>query len=124
MGSGYIDLRRALRDYLRDQEVTVSDILDLMDEEKEGIMDALAKRVRLSREQRKALERNVSSRDLNLLLFVIQAFYLLNPSGMYKGLMIEPSREDVVSGDMVTYEGCLRILKALKISTDALEDLA
>lgn len=120
-GEDYISLRRVLKDYLREHGVTLSDLLSVMDDDKEGIMEALSKRVYLTRAQRRALERGLSSRDLNLLLFVIQAFYVLNPSGLYKGLIIEPTREDVMVGDKVTFEGCKMILKALGISTDNIE---
>jgi DNA-binding transcriptional MerR regulator len=78
----YIPLRKALKDYLKEQGITLNDLLSVMDEDKEGIMEALSKRVYLTRKQREALEKWLSSKDLNLLLFVIQAFYILNPSGL------------------------------------------
>ncbi len=117
-GEDYIPLRRALKDYLKEHGITLKDLLSVMDENKEGIMDSLSKRVHLTWRQREALERGLSSRDLNLLLFVIQAFYILNPSGLYKGLIIEPMREEVMFGDKVTFGGCKMILKALRISVD------
>jgi hypothetical protein len=117
----YISLRKVLKDYLKEQGITLNDLLSVMDEDKEGIIEALSKRVYLTRAQRKALERGLSSKDLNLLLFVIQAFYILNPSGLYKGLIIEPAREDVMIGDKVTFEGCKMILKSLGIPTDNIE---
>jgi DNA-binding transcriptional MerR regulator len=117
----YIPLRKALKDYLKEQGITLNDLLSVMDEDKEGIMEALSKRVYLTRKQREALEKWLSSKDLNLLLFVIQAFYILNPSGLYKGLIIEPVREDVMIGDKVTFEGCKMILKSLGIPTDNIE---
>jgi DNA-binding transcriptional MerR regulator len=116
----YIHLRKALKDYLKEQGVTLSDLLDVMDEERQGIMEALQKRVHLSEAQSRALQHNVRNRDLNLLLYVVQAFYLLNPSGMYKGFTIEPLRDDVVGREKATFEGCKRILKALRISTQGL----
>jgi len=119
--TGYIDLRRALKDYLKEQKISLSDLLSVMDEDKEGIMEALKKRVHLTEAQSKALERNLLSRDLNLLLFVIQTFYILNLSGMYKGFIIEPTREEIVLGDKVTFEGCIMILKALRIPTRGLD---
>ena len=118
----YIDLRTALKNYLKEQGVTLSDLLSMMDGDKEGIMDALRKRVHLNERQSRMLEENLTSKQLNLLLFVIQAFYILNPSGLYKDLIIEPTREDVLSGDKVTFEGCKMILEALRISTKGLED--
>ena len=118
----YIDLRTALKNYLREQGITLSDLLGMMDEDKEGIMDALKKRVHLNERQSRMLEENLTSKQLNLLLFVIQAFYILNPSGLYKDLIIEPTREDVMYGDKITFEGCKMILEALRISTSGLED--
>ncbi len=115
--TGYIPLRKALKDYLKEQGTTLSDILGIMDEEKKGIIEALRERIQLTEEQSRVLERTLSSRDLNLLLFVIQAFYLLNPTGLYKGLVIEPTRDEVVWGNKVTYEGCRNVLKALLITT-------
>ena len=117
----YIDLRRALKDYLREQGVTLKDLLSVMDEEKGGIMESLRKRVHLTRSQNEVLERKLSSKELNLLVFVIQTFYILNPSGMYKERIIEPAREDVMWGDKATFEGCKMILKALRISTEGLD---
>jgi len=113
----YIPLRQVLKDYLREHGITLNDLLRVMDENKEGIMDALSKRIHMTEEQRKALEKGLSSKELNLLLFVIQAFYILNPSGLYKGFMIEPVREDIMKGNKITFEGCKSILKALRIST-------
>ena len=111
-----------MKNYLKEQGITLSDLLSMMDEDKEGIMDALKKRVHLNERQSRMLEENLTSKQLNLLLFVIQAFYILNPSGLYKDLIIEPTREDVLYGDKVTFEGCKMILEALRISTRGLED--
>ena len=119
--TGYVLLRKALKDYLKEQGTTLSDILSVMDEEKKGIMEALRERIRLTEEQSRVLERTLGSRDLNLLLFVVQAFYLLNPSGLYKGFVIEPARDEIMWGNKVTYEGCRNVLKALLISTQNLD---
>ena len=121
-GTEYIHIRNVLKNYLKEQRITLSDLLSVMDEDKRGIMEALRERIHLTERQSKALERGVTSRDLNLLLFVIQAFYLLNPSGMYKDLIIEPAREDIVWGGKVTFEGCKSLLKALRISTQNLDE--
>ncbi len=74
---GYIDLRRALKNFLKEHGVTLMDVL--------SIMDALRMRVHLNPAQSRRLERNLSSGDLNTPLFVIQTFYILNPSSLYKG---------------------------------------
>lgn len=87
-----------------------------MDEEKSGLMEALHRRISLTESQSRDLDLGLSSRELNLLLFVIQTFYIVNPSGMYKGEFIEPAREGVVLYQKVTFEGCKRIMKSLRIS--------
>ena len=117
----YVDLRTALKNYLKEQGITLQDLLSSMDEDKEGIMEALRKRVYLTEDQSRILEEKLTSKELNLLLFVIQAFYILNPSGMYRDFIIEPTREDVMYGDKATFEGCKLILKALRISTEGLD---
>ncbi|MEM2889624.1 MAG: hypothetical protein QXI71_06355 [Candidatus Bathyarchaeia archaeon] len=118
----YIPLRRALKDYLKEQGIMLSDLLSQMDEEKKGLMEALRERVHLTEFQSRRLEKVLTSRDLNLLLFVVQAFYILNHSGLYKGYIIEPTREEVMWGNKATFEGCKLILKALQVSTDGLDD--
>lgn len=114
---GYIPLRKALKDYLKEQGTTLSDLLGLMDEEKKSLMEAVRERVQLTDQQSRLLEQTCSSRDLNLLLFVAQAFYIVNPSGMYKGMVVEPTREEVVWGQKISYEGCRMILKSLLSTT-------
>jgi len=118
---GYIDLRRVLKDYLQEEDVTLQDLLSVMDEDKKSIIQALRERIHLTKDQCEILERKLTSKELNLLLFVIQAFYLLNPSGVYKGRIIQPAREDVVWGEKATFEGCIQILAALRISTQGLD---
>jgi hypothetical protein len=115
--TGYIPLRKALKDYLKEQGIALSDLLGMMDEERKGLMEALRERVQLTDQQSRFLEQNFSSRDLNLLLFVAQAYYLLNPSGMYKGMVVEPTRGEVVWGEKISYEGCRTILKTLLTAT-------
>jgi len=121
-GTDYISLRKALKDYFREQGITLSDLLSLMDEEKKGVMKALRERVHLTESQSRKLEKSLTSRDLNLLLFVVQAFYILNHSGLYKGFIIEPTREEVMLGNKATFEGCKMILKSLQVSTIGLDD--
>ncbi|MBS7609867.1 hypothetical protein KEJ19_04785 [Candidatus Bathyarchaeota archaeon] len=114
----YIDLKDVLRDYLRENGITLQDILSIMDEEKEGIMEALSKRVALTEEERHELERSLKSSQLNTLLFVIQAFYIINLGGLYKGRIIYPARDDVMRGGIVTAEGLRKIARALGIHID------
>ncbi len=108
-------MKTALKDYLRESGVTLDDILDAMDEGKEGILEALSKRFSLDERELKRFERVVGSRDLNLILFVTQTFYIINVSGGYKGRLIYPTRDSVMVGDKVTLEGLNLVLKALGI---------
>lgn len=84
-----------------------------MDEDVEGIVESLRKRCSISfRTERRLLEK-LTSKQLNFLIFVIHTFYIINIGGMYKGLLIYPRRENVVSGQKVTEEGLRQVLKAL-----------
>ena len=112
--SGYIRLKDALRDFLREQGLTIDDILDAMDETPELIEISFLKRVNISREDYRKLERNYTSRQLNLLIFVIQVFYFANLSGLYKNRLIIPLREEVVGVDgRITKEGLMKIIRSL-----------
>lgn len=114
----YVDLKLALKDYLRDNGLTLNDILMAMDEDKEGVMEALAKRTLLTEDELELLERRLTSRQLNTLLFVIQVFYMVNLSGLYKGRLIYPCRDDIVRNNRVTSQGVRMVLKALGIRMD------
>lgn len=114
----YIDVKLALKDFLRDNGLTLDDILSAMDDDKEGAIEALRRRTLLSNYELKQLERKATSRQLNTLLFVIQLFYLANPSGLYKGRLIYPCRDDAVKDGKLTAESVKQILKILGIHID------
>jgi len=111
---GYISLREALRDFLKEQGLTINDVLDAMDETPELLEKSILKRVNISWKDLRGLESNYTTRQLNLLIFVIQVFYLANISGMYKNRVIVPLREEVVGSDgRITKEGLVKIIKSL-----------
>ena len=111
---GYISLREALRDFLKEQGLTVNDILDAMDETPELLEKSILKRVNISWKELRGLESSYTTRQLNLIVFVIQVFYLANVSGMYKNRVIIPLREEVVGSDgRVTKEGLIKIIRSL-----------
>ncbi|MEM1557490.1 MAG: hypothetical protein QXI11_01305 [Thermoproteota archaeon] len=111
--SYYIPLKKAVEDFLKEQGLTPIDVVKVMDEDSEGIIESLRKRCAISlRTERKLLEK-LTSKQLNFLIFVMQTFYIINMGGMYKGLLIHPRRDHVVSGQKVTEEGLRQILKAL-----------
>ncbi|RLE57500.1 MAG: hypothetical protein DRJ30_00065 [Candidatus Methanomethylicota archaeon] len=109
-----IKLKDAVKDFLKEHGITVNDILDLMDENKIEIAEAFKKRTWLKEREIKSLVERYSARKLNLLLFIIQTFYLANPSGLYKGFMLEPRFGDIVLNGKVTREGVVKILKEIE----------
>lgn len=111
----YIPLKKAVNDYLREQGLTMADIVRVMDEDKEGIAESLRKRCAISFRTERSLLEKLTSKQLNFLIFVIQAFYIINIPGIYKGLIIYPKRELVVTGERVTEEGLRQILEALEL---------
>ncbi|MBO3839693.1 MAG: hypothetical protein QXM98_01530 [Thermoproteota archaeon] len=86
-----------------------------MDEDVEGIVESLRKRCAISFRTERILLEKLTSKQLNFLIFVIHTFYIINMGGMYKGFLIYPRRENVVSGQKVTEEGLRQILKALEL---------
>ncbi|MGQ9513912.1 MAG: hypothetical protein ACUVTL_02500 [Thermoproteota archaeon] len=110
-----ISIRDATKDFLAEAGLTIDDILDQMDEDPEGIDESLRKRIWLDDVTARKLESLIPSRYLNYLIFVLQTFYIINPSGMYKSMFIIPTRESVMRGEKATYNGALLVLKALGI---------
>ncbi len=110
----YIRLKDALLDFLREQGLELEDVLDAMDEEKEGLIESLLKRVDLSYEEAYRLLSNYTSRQINLLIFAIHVFYVAVMGGVYKGKVVVPLREEVVNEKgKITREGLLKIIKSL-----------
>ncbi len=107
-------LKEVLEDFLREQGLTVDDILDAMDEDPKGILESLTMRVSISEEEALKFLKLYSSRQLNLAIFAIQVFYLSNPSGYYKGYLIYPTPDMVRGPDgLITKEGLILILRSL-----------
>lgn len=110
----YIPLRTALKDLLKEQELTLDDILDAMDETPERLRRSIITRVNLSSKDLAKLEASYTSRQLNLLIFTIQVFYLSGSGGIYKGKVVVPLWEEVIGRDgRVTKEGLIKIIKSL-----------
>ena len=115
--SGTIPLSSAVNDFLSEAGLTLREVLSLMDDEAGGIDESLRRRILLDDVSAKRLELALSSRQLNYLIFSLQTFYIINPSGMYKSMSLLPAREDVMFGDKATIEGVRLILRALDIGT-------
>lgn len=106
-----IRLRDALKDFLREHDLNINDILEVMDEDPEGIIKSLQKRTGISVEELKELVIEYGTKRLNMAILTLQIFYLNNPSGMYKGKIIIPEREEVIEeGGKVTINGLKRII--------------
>jgi len=112
-----ISLRVVVNDFLSEAGLTLKEVLNLMDEEAGGIDESLRMRVWLDDISAKKLESALGSRQLNYLIFALQTFYIINPSGMYKSMFILLSREAVLRGEKATIEGVHLILRALDIGT-------
>ncbi|MCD6096291.1 MAG: hypothetical protein J7J99_07010 [Thermoprotei archaeon] len=110
----YVPLRKALEDFLKQFDLTVEDILDAMDESKEGAIESLKMRANLTEKDIKFIEQNFTSRDINLLVLAIQVFYSPTSPGLYRNLLVIPTRDEVVGPDgKVTREGLVKIMRAL-----------
>jgi len=111
---GVITLRKAVKDYLREQGISLEDLLDAMDESLEGVIESLMKRVSIDYKDALELEKNYGTRQLNLLIFAIQVFYLMPFSGYYKGYLIIPTREEVLNKEgKVSKNGLYKIIRSL-----------
>lgn len=113
--SRFIHIRRALDDFLEEKQIEIQDILSVMDEEVKGIERYLREKTLLREEEIEKLVRKYSSRELNLLIFVLQTFYIVNMGGLYKGRLILPLRGEILQGNKATLEGISKLLRALGI---------
>ncbi len=111
----YVRLRDVIKDFLKEHNLTLNDVLEAMDESREGAIEALKRRTHLNIKQIKFLVDSLSSKQVNLLLFVIQTFYIANPSGLYRGKLIIPRRDDVITNGKATVSGLRLIMKELGI---------
>jgi hypothetical protein len=106
----YISLRDALKDFLKEHNLTINDILEVMDEDPEGIIKALQKRTGISRSDLEELISKYGGKRVNVAIIALQVFYLNNPSGMYKGKLIIPERDEIIRDGKVSVDGIRRII--------------
>lgn len=112
-----IALRDALSDFLKDVGLELSDLLAAMDEDPQGIIESLLRRVDISEEEARRLEAIFSPRQLNLLILVLHIFYFANPSGYYKGYLVYPPRESIVGpSGKITREGLQLVIRSLGLT--------
>lgn len=108
-----IDLKDAMEDLLREQGINLKDVLDMMNEEPTSALQSISKISDLTEGQLSMLEKSLSYRQINLLAFALHALYLTNIPGLYKGMRLRPSREEVVVGQRVTFLGLSAVAEAL-----------
>lgn len=106
----YVKLRDALKDFLKEQDLNINDILEVMDEDFEGIISSIRKRTGISRGEIEELLREYGPKRLNVAILTLQIFYLNNPSGLYKGRIIIPERSKIIRDEKVTIEGLRDII--------------
>ncbi|HYA21930.1 MAG TPA: hypothetical protein VEG31_01985 [Thermoproteota archaeon] len=108
-----IYLKEAIGDLLKEQGILLKDILDMMDEGRDSTMESLSRVSGLSEEQLSSVSEKLSHRQVNLLTFALYALYLNNMSGLYKGLVLVPNRDEVMIGQRVTLDGLVLVAQAL-----------
>ncbi|OYT40094.1 MAG: hypothetical protein B6U89_03090 [Desulfurococcales archaeon ex4484_58] len=109
-----IPIEHALNDLLREYGITIDDLLIAMRYEDLDVYDELVKRIDNPTKELLAELASLSWRTLALTLFVLQAFYIINPSGLYKGCIIDPPREVVMRGFKASCSGLKILINRLK----------
>lgn len=111
----YVKLREVIKNFLKENELELEDIIDAMDESREGVRESLKKRTWLTDRQLDFLIQAFPVRELNYLIFVLQTFYLINPSGLYKGAIIIPRREEIIKNGKATPNGLRLLIRELNL---------
>jgi hypothetical protein len=109
-----IPVEKALKDLLREYSITLEDLLTAMRIEDIDVYEELIKRLAYPSKDAVAYIYSLPWRLAAIALFTIQAFYIVNPSGQYKGYLLEPPRENIVSGDKILFRGLLDLITRLK----------
>lgn len=108
-----IDVYRAFLDLLKEYGITVEDLLTAMRSEGIDVYDEIIKRISYLSP---FIEKTVYSlpwRKAAILLFILQTFYVVNISGIYKGYLIDPPRELVMDGLKVKPSGIILLIRKL-----------
>ena len=100
-----IRLKEAVEDLLKEQGIVLKGVLDMMDEGRGSAMESLSRISGLDEERLSSIAERLSHRQINLLTFALYALYLNNVSGLYKGMILVPNREEVMIGQRVTFNG-------------------
>lgn len=109
-----ISIETALYDLLREYGISLEDLLTAIKLEDIDVYEELIRRIGIRSVDVVKLVNSLSWRLAALLLFVLQAFYIINTSGLYKGFLIEPSRDIVMDGLKVRLDGLMILVNRLK----------
>lgn len=113
MTSEYIDVKRAVADFLAENGITLRDLLDAMDEDPSSLRESLKVRVAANKKEVERIEMRLTASQLNYLIFVLHTFYIVNVGGLYKGRILTPPRELIVHGNKASFQGLRLLAKAL-----------
>ncbi len=108
-----VPAHQALLDLLREQGITLEDLLAAMRSEGVDVYGELKKRLLYHDKMTILFIDNLDWRRAAILLFTIQSLYIINPSGLYKGFILEPPREKVVYWYRVLPQGLIILAKEL-----------
>lgn len=109
-----IPIETALQDLLREYGIELEDLLIAMIDEGIDVYKELIKRIdRLTKDAIKVIE-SKPWKLVALTLFVLQAFYIINLSGLYKGCLLDPPREIIMNGLKARFNGVLILMHRLR----------
>ncbi len=109
----YITAANALLDLLKEQGLSINDLLEAMRIEDIDVYNELKKRLLYRDKVVEAFIDGLDWRRVAILLFTVQALYIINPSGIYKGYLITPLHDQVVFKDKILPYGLIILAKSL-----------
>lgn len=109
-----IPVETALRDLLREYGISLQDLLIAIQSENIDVYNELIARLEVKGRDVTETVFSIPWSLAAITLFTIQALYLMNPSGLYKGYLLDPKREEIVAVDKVRFYGLLRLVSRLR----------
>ena len=108
-----INVIYAFFDLLREYGLTVEDLVKAMDEENIDVYNELINRLSVKSRDIVSYIYSIPWKKACILLFIIQAFYIVNIPGQYKGYLLDPPRDAVMEASRVKPSGLLYLLRYL-----------
>ncbi len=114
-GKPRIPVEKALLDLLREYGTTLDDLLVAMKTENLDVYEELIKRIAMPSKDTIAYIYSLPWKLVALTLFTLQALYIVNPSGLYKGYLLDPPREQVIiTNNKASHKSILVLITRLK----------